>query len=465
MSDFADFSDEIAEGMDVLEHFGILGQKWGKKNGPPYPLDSDDHSSGEKTAAKAAGVKVGSDSGKGSIANVKKKPVKKVELTPEQKREQALAAARSGDKKKIAKNVDDLTTEELRDAAERARLKDQLTREEPGQQKLTKAERDKQEAIKSGDKEKVKEYANQMSYQELREAMDKIDLTAKLNYVAPPPSTLDRIKAVADKVDTMRGVAEKGISAYNVMAKIYNSSHKGEAQWPIIGEKPKEEKDKEKDKDKDSTSKAIEKLGKELKNTINENSGNRDTRTMEQKFADELKAKKLGVRNDEKFDRWLARRAKGEIGEDDEIDEPKPAAQNETKSSNNHEYIKKEGEGEDAKYTYKEDAKSEKESKMEQHESNKNLGIHRFSESTLDRLQQITSQKGNKLGVAPAFTNENYSRGPQPKSVNWHTGINAESATNWRSTWNSVADVDNTRSISDDLTPAEQAFLDSFKKR
>lgn len=32
----------------VLEHHGIRGQKWGKKNGPPYPLDYDAHSSEEK---------------------------------------------------------------------------------------------------------------------------------------------------------------------------------------------------------------------------------------------------------------------------------------------------------------------------------------------------------------------------------------------------------------------------------
>lgn len=33
-----------------LAHHGILGMKWGKQNGPPYPLDSSDHSSSEKKA-------------------------------------------------------------------------------------------------------------------------------------------------------------------------------------------------------------------------------------------------------------------------------------------------------------------------------------------------------------------------------------------------------------------------------
>lgn len=33
-----------------LTHHGIRGQKWGKRNGPPYPLDDSDHSASEKKA-------------------------------------------------------------------------------------------------------------------------------------------------------------------------------------------------------------------------------------------------------------------------------------------------------------------------------------------------------------------------------------------------------------------------------
>ena len=34
-----------------LYHHGIRGQRWGRRNGPPYPIDAADHSAAEKKAA------------------------------------------------------------------------------------------------------------------------------------------------------------------------------------------------------------------------------------------------------------------------------------------------------------------------------------------------------------------------------------------------------------------------------
>lgn len=35
---------------EYLAHHGIFGMKWGKRNGPPYPLNAGDHSASEKKA-------------------------------------------------------------------------------------------------------------------------------------------------------------------------------------------------------------------------------------------------------------------------------------------------------------------------------------------------------------------------------------------------------------------------------
>ena len=273
MSDFTAFSDEIDAGMSYLEHHGILGQKWGKKEGPPYPLGSGDHSSAEKSAAKAAGVKIGSDSGKGSIANVKKKSTRsksvKKEMTEEEKRAAAVEAVKSGDRKKIAKYASYLTSQELQDAENRVRNLSNITREEPREKKASKAEMEKQEVIRSGDKEKVREFADKMSYQELSEAMNRIDLNAKLYYEKPAPTALDKFSEAMGKVEKVRNAAEKGIAAYNTIAKVYNSTHKDGPMWPEI-QAGLSQKKAENKKEQDVLDKLVDKAKKDVAKGVKE---------------------------------------------------------------------------------------------------------------------------------------------------------------------------------------------------
>lgn len=47
-----------------LSHHGIKGQRWGKKNGPPYPLDYDQHSSAEKKQNSKLSIDGDADTGK-----------------------------------------------------------------------------------------------------------------------------------------------------------------------------------------------------------------------------------------------------------------------------------------------------------------------------------------------------------------------------------------------------------------
>lgn len=324
MSDFIAYAEDIEIGMAYLEHHQILGGKWGVMNGPPYPLGKGDHSASEKSAAKKAGIKVGSDSGKGSIENVEKKksPVQnkpkkpKKELTPEEKREKALEAARSGDAKKIAKSMDQLSTEEVRDAVDRARYKNQLADENSKKEKMSKAEMDKQDAIRSGDKEKVKEYADKMSYQELAEAMNKVDLMQRLNYEPPPPSAMDKLKNVANKVDDFRQVAEKGIGAYNVAASIYNSTHKGGAQWPIIEKKVNDNKSKEQQITQNLMNQAMNDVNKNIQQAQQQN----QQKSYKDRSDEQLRNAKIDYTNQQKFEKWKEKQeAKSKPkGEEDE---------------------------------------------------------------------------------------------------------------------------------------------------
>lgn len=299
---------------DYFKHHGILGQKHGVLNGPPYPLRKGDHSSSEKKAAAKAGIKVGKDSGKGSIENVKKTKPRKP-LTEEEKRLKAEEAYLKGDSKNITKYMDKLTTPELQDASYRAQIRKNL--EGPKEKSLTKAEKEKRDAMLSGDKEKIKEQADKMSYQELQEAMNKMDLMQKLNYQPPKPTTMDKIDSAMKKVDKARDWMDKGLKAYDALAAINNTFNK-DSQWPRakFNNNDSKKDDKNEKKNEDKLEKIIKNIANDAKNAHQENVQEEKAKVEKAERKEADKAAKKEEKAEKKAEKAAEKAAKKESKED-----------------------------------------------------------------------------------------------------------------------------------------------------
>lgn len=186
-----------------LSHHGILGQRKGVRNGPPYPLGLNAHSSAQKQAAKSAGIIVGGSSGKGSIANLfkRKKPVQQ--------------------------------------AAPKEQPKQQERPETPEEHKAK-----REAAIKSGDPNKIRKYRDELTNDELQKAINRVSLNKQLAAIDVPPSAFDKIDKAMKTVDKITNWVGTGIKVYNTAATVHNSFSDKDDQWKKIDGNKEDKKKK-----------------------------------------------------------------------------------------------------------------------------------------------------------------------------------------------------------------------------
>ena len=167
--------------MEELTHSGVKGQRWGVRNGPPYPL-SKDISTGSRLKSTSSGKKSGGIRGYLQTRKLKKK------------KQAALEKARQ-------------------------------TKAENAQKKQTAEEHaaEVKKILESGDRNKIKSIASEVPYSDLNNALQKADLMAKLNAQTAPKTAWDKFDNTKNKLDKVIGYYQTGAKTWNVIAQLYNS--------------------------------------------------------------------------------------------------------------------------------------------------------------------------------------------------------------------------------------------------
>lgn len=150
-------------------------------------------------------------------------------------------------------------------AAGKRRLKKVEKEEAKKEEDRRTHEEKKQDALQKGNATDILKFKGELTNQEMQTALTRISLERQLSDISAreiaagqqkTKSALELASDVMTNVDKVRGMVEKGISAYNTVAKINNSL--SDDEWDIIGDKTKKtrleekaEKEKKKAREKE----------------------------------------------------------------------------------------------------------------------------------------------------------------------------------------------------------------------
>lgn len=155
------------------------------------------------------------------------------------------------------------------------------------------AEEAKKRAMNSGDVRRVAAYRHTMTNEELRKALDRVDLEKRMNQLDAEmyKSGFDKTMSAFDKVNKVKNAGETLVNTYNLVAKINNTFNK-KFNIPSIDGKQMEVADKLKD----------ELLNTASAKTVVENFGKlsyKDIKTIDERIGAQDRIKKAAEKEDE----------------------------------------------------------------------------------------------------------------------------------------------------------------------
>lgn len=257
-----------------LYHHGILGQKWGRRNGPPYPLSAGAHSSAEKKAGYKKSIK-GSGGSYSGIFKKKKKNANNVETkktnnsrkyTPEEQKSKLDKAKKDGsydmyfleqiqnsnilndNKRDHTKEINKEYEEYLKDPDkywDRARKLPEWegdtfgnAKEDRKKAKIEKRVREqlaeikknnpeqyekiKKDTIDKGKASEIKYFVDDMNNNELQYVIDRLDKKAKINSLSnrETKTNWDKVKDISDKMKIVADFTNNAANIYNNLSRL-----------------------------------------------------------------------------------------------------------------------------------------------------------------------------------------------------------------------------------------------------